>query len=126
MIAAQARYNAVLPAVPSSVAKARHAVARFGGDHGGDPQQIAVAVSEAVSNVVRHAYCGKDAPMYIEAAVDERAVIVTVQDRGIGMRPTPKSAGLGFGLPLIGNLADHVVIDSLGWGLSVQMRFTRH
>jgi anti-sigma regulatory factor (Ser/Thr protein kinase) len=102
-------------------------VARFGGNHGGNPEQIAVAVSEAVSNVVTHAYPGaSDALVHIEAAVDERAVIVTVQDRGIGLSPTPKSAGSGFGLPLISNLADQLVVDSLGWGLSVNMRFARH
>ena len=126
VIAEQAGYKAMLPAVPSSVAKARHAVARFGKDHGGNPEPIAVAVSEAVSNAVRHAYCGKEAPVLIEAAVDEHAVIVKVQDRGIGLSPTPKSAGLGLGLTLIGEMADHVVVDSLGWGVTVQMRFTRH
>lgn len=126
MIAEQDRFRTVLPAVPSSVAKARHAVARFGEDHGGDPEQIGIAVSEAVSNAVRHAYCGREAPVSIEAAVDERDVVVTVQDRGIGLSPNPKSSGPGLGLPLIASLADHVVLDALGWGLTVQMRFTRH
>lgn len=126
VIAEQAHYKAVLPAVPSSVATARHAVARFAEEHGGDPEQIAIAVGEAVSNAVRHAYGGREAPVSIEAAVDERAVIVTIQDRGIGLHATPESAGPGFGLPLMGSLADHVVVDALGWGLTVQMRFARH
>ena len=126
MAAEPTRYRAVLPAVPSSIAKARRAVARFGRHHGSDPEEVAVAVTEAVSNAVRHAYCGKGAPVLIDAAVDERAVVVTVKDRGTGLRSTPSGTGLGLGLRLIGGFADHVVVDSLGWGMTVQMRFARH
>jgi anti-sigma regulatory factor (Ser/Thr protein kinase) len=122
----QDHYEAVFPAVPSSVARARHEVSRFGEDHGGDPERIGIAVSEAVSNVVRHAYCGREAPVSIEADLDERAVVVTVQDRGVGLSPAGDPSGPGFGLPLIGSLADHLVVDSLGWGVTVQMRFARN
>ena len=126
LVTDEGHFKAVLPAVPASVAEARHAVARFAESQGADPEQIAIAVSEAVSNVVRHAYCGREAPVAVEAVSEDRDVVVTVKDRGIGMRPTQDHEGPGYGLPLISNLADHVVVDSLGWGLTVQMRFKRH
>ena len=126
MIAAQTRYEAVLPAVPSSVAKARQALVRFGGNHGANSQKLALAVSEAVSNVVRHAYSGQSAEaVYIEAAADESAVVVTIQDRGIGMRPYPGSQDGGFGLRLIKKAAEQVAISSSESGVSIQMRFMR-
>ena len=126
VIAGQARYEAVLPALPSSVAKARQAVVRFGGDHGVNCQNLALAVSEAVSNAVVHALADQsDEAVYVEAAVDESAVVVTVRDRGIGIRPYPNPREGGFGLPLIKKTADQVAVSSSDSGVSIQMRFMR-
>lgn len=127
VIADEARFSATLPADPSSVAKARHAVTLFGGRYGASPDRIALAVTEAVSNAVTHG-CPNDPeePVYIEAAVEGTAVVVRVHDRGVGMRPKANSPGLGFGIPILGHLADQVTIDSSDSGVSVELRFTRH
>ena len=45
-----------LPAVASSVAAGRHAVRKFCDGHSLDHGKIAIAVSEALTNVVVHAY----------------------------------------------------------------------
>jgi serine/threonine-protein kinase RsbW/stage II sporulation protein AB (anti-sigma F factor) len=119
-------FSAALPADPSSVAKARHAIARFGERYGASPAKIAVAVSEAVANAVTHGSSREpDEPVYIEAAVDGPAVVVRVHDRGAGMRPKPTSPGLGLGIPILGHVADQVAIDSSDSGVSVELRFRR-
>jgi serine/threonine-protein kinase RsbW/stage II sporulation protein AB (anti-sigma F factor) len=119
-------FSAALPADPSSVAKARHAIARFGERYGASPAKIAVAVSEAVANAVTHGSSREpDEPVYIEASVDGPAVVVRVHDRGVGMRPKPTSPGLGLGIPILGHLADQVAIDSSETGVSVELRFKR-
>jgi anti-sigma regulatory factor (Ser/Thr protein kinase) len=99
---------------------------RFGGDQGVNCQKLALAVSEAVSNAVAHAYSDQpDEAVYVEAVVDGSAVVVTVRDRGIGMRPYPNPKEGGFGLPLIKKAADQVAISSSESGMSIQMRFAR-
>src|SRR5688500_11560726 len=119
-------FSAALPADPSSVAKARHAIARFGERDGASPAKIAVAVSEAVANAVTHGSSREPGePVYIEASVDGPAVVVRVHDRGVGMRPKPTSPGLGLGIPILGHLADQVAIDSSDSGVSVELRFRR-
>jgi anti-sigma regulatory factor (Ser/Thr protein kinase) len=89
---------------------------------------IALAVSEAVTNAVLHAYRydGKrgEVVLEVEPAAGSDALLVRVRDAGCGMSPRPDSPGLGMGLPLIGRLADDVrVISPPGGGTEVAMRF---
>ena len=67
---------------------------------------IGLAISEAVTNIVHHAYVGSE-PGEIRVAVHigEHEIEVLVEDDGRGMRPRPDSPGLGLGLPLIASLA---------------------
>jgi anti-sigma regulatory factor (Ser/Thr protein kinase) len=91
---------------------------------GVDPSIVSLAVSEAASNVVFHAYRDRDRePFAVTAEVEDDRLLVTVADRGSGMRPNPDSAGLGLGLSIIGNVADSVEFDSTDSGLAVTMRF---
>ena len=91
---------------------------------GVDPSIVSLAVSEAASNVVFHAYRDRDRePFTATAAVEDDRLVVTIADRGSGMRPNPDSAGLGLGLSIIGNVADSVEFDSSDQGLAVTMRF---
>jgi anti-sigma regulatory factor (Ser/Thr protein kinase) len=113
-----------LPAEPASVATARHALAEFIGGQRVDRAAVEVAVSEAVSNVVLHAYRDGDAPgrVRIRANLEGEVLRVEVADRGRGMRPRADSPGLGLGLPLIAQLATHVDITS-EHGTSIVMDF---
>ena len=74
---------------------------------------IAIAVLQACTNVVMHAYIDAPAPgpLSVEAyhAHDELVVIVT--DEGKGMTPRPDSPGLGLGLPLIAQLATQLRVS---------------
>lgn len=69
---------------------------------------IRLAVSEAVTNAVVHAFRGR-AHGTVMASVSMRDagwVEVRVTDDGCGMTPRDDSPGMGLGLPLIRNLAD--------------------
>jgi serine/threonine-protein kinase RsbW len=67
-------------------------------------------VSEACSNIVRHAYPDEatDRPMEVEMKTTDDELTLTVRDNGTGIRPPtgarPSSLRLGF--ILIGSLAD--------------------
>lgn len=106
-----------LPAIPASVPELRGAVAEFVAAAGvREPQLAAVklAVSEAVTNAVMHAYVDADEPgeVHVVSYVCGATVHVTVSDDGVGMMPRLDSPGLGVGLPFIADTADTLDIDS--------------
>ncbi|HEY7967873.1 MAG TPA: ATP-binding protein [Solirubrobacteraceae bacterium] len=123
------RFQDSYPAVPESVAAVRGALHRFA-QRSGVPRRtadaVALAASEAATNVVVHAYREADAPGKIEiaaaVAADELWVIVT--DAGAGLRPRPDSPGLGLGLAIIAQIADGVdLVKPAAGGLELRMRF---
>src|SRR3954449_11943331 len=109
-VAARAHWE--LPAEPVSVTTARGYVRDFAEEHGVRAEEVVdltLAVTEAVTNSVLHAYVDR-APGTIQVTVvtgaDEFTVVVT--DDGRGMQPRADSPGLGLGLPTIGRLAAQV------------------
>jgi anti-sigma regulatory factor (Ser/Thr protein kinase) len=89
---------------------------------------VALAVTEACTNVVIHAYLGHDpGPLRLSGRRDRAAVTFVVADHGRGLVPRTDSPGLGMGLPLIAQLADHFELSDNGArGTRVQMRFATH
>ena len=70
-----------------------------------------MAVSEACTNVVVHAYDdGADGLLEVEMAADEQGLTIRVRDHGTGLEPettpTRDVPALGLGLPLIAALSD--------------------
>jgi anti-sigma regulatory factor (Ser/Thr protein kinase) len=115
-----------LPARPENVAVVRHALGGFG-DALDVPDQaladIKLAVTEACTNVVVHAYPDGEGPLGISAWVHGDQLTVVVHDEGHGMLPRPDSPGLGLGLPLIATLADTLELGS-GNGERTEVRMT--
>jgi anti-sigma regulatory factor (Ser/Thr protein kinase) len=116
-----------LPAVPESCPRARRAVRAALEPLQIDVAAVELAVSEAVANVVVHAYRDREAdepgPVHIAVAVEADGARVTVSDEGCGMRPRPDSPGLGFGLALIATACDDLEIAQSDHGTRVHMRF---
>jgi serine/threonine-protein kinase RsbW len=101
-----------LPARAENVAIVRHALGALGEAYGVDEETLAdirLAVTEACTNVVMHAYPdGQEGPLEVEAGFGRGSLTVKVLDRGPGIVPRPDSPGLGLGLPLIASLAESV------------------
>lgn len=88
---------------------------------------VQLAVSEAVTNVVLHAYRPPEEAGEVElaAAIEGDELCVEVCDRGCGMAPRVDSPGAGVGLRVIAALAGALRIGTSrrGDGTCVQMRF---
>lgn len=101
-----------LPARADNIAIVRHALGAFGEAYDVDSQilsDVRLAVTEACTNVVVHAYAdGAEGPMEVFANLNELELHVIVRDEGKGITPRPDSPGLGLGLPLIASLAESV------------------
>jgi anti-sigma regulatory factor (Ser/Thr protein kinase) len=113
-----ARLRLRVPAVANEVATVRHAVVETATAHGidGRPREdIALAVSEACSNVVMHAYRHETTPgpLAVDAYRDDGEFFVVVCDEGVGMAPRTDSPGLGLGLGLIAGLAKRLEITTV-------------
>ncbi len=89
-------------------------------------EDVLLCVSEAVTNVVMHAYAAEDerGQVHLEAAVRDRTLVVSVQDAGGGFRPHLDTPGLGLGIPIITTLAQSSEIKtSADGGTEIVMRF---
>lgn len=121
-----------LPARPEGVAVVRQALAGIADALDFDAAVLAdmkMAVSEACTNVVVHAYDDADGVLEVDMTADEVGLMIEVRDRGIGIRPQVNHArdvpALGLGLPLIAALSDSFELHgNAGRGTEVRMSFT--
>ena len=116
-----------VPATPMSLPTLRHATrdalvdAGVGGTLFDD--SIALALSEAVGNAVRHAYPELAGDIDLAVIVDDLGILVIVTDSGVGLDHPPAQPGLGLGLNVIEQLSTTSTIDSTSSGTTVSMRF---
>lgn len=119
------------PAVPDSVRAARRALTRFAVQAGASAElvvSVRLAVSEALTNVVMHAYPDSEGSVQITAAVACGELCVLVADDGCGIQPHVSRGGLGVGLTLIASLCDELQIvkrSSGGTGLWLWFKLRR-
>jgi serine/threonine-protein kinase RsbW len=115
------------PAVADSLASLRREVCAFAARCGvRDEPAVALAVSEAATNAIVHAFPGRDdGEIAVEVYCEDDHLCVIVADTGGGMKPRPDSPGLGLGLPLIAQLTDRFEVDSGEDGTRVLLRFAR-
>jgi serine/threonine-protein kinase RsbW len=120
--------NESYSATPGCVGEARSRVADFAAAAGATPTQVdavRLAVSEAMTNAVLHAYRGEAGSIYVNAAIVAGELWVLISDDGCGLNPRPDRPGLGLGLGLISQVSDDVAIVSrASGGTEVRMRFT--
>ena len=114
-------------AVPASVPEARHALAAFAADAGAASEEldaIRLATSEALTNVVVHAYDGGPGHVHVSAAIAEDELWVLIGDDGGGLHAGSTRGGLGVGLVLIAELSDSfAIVNRSSGGTEVRMRF---
>jgi anti-sigma regulatory factor (Ser/Thr protein kinase) len=119
-----------LPARPENVSVIRHVLGAFAEAlllPDDLIEDLRLAVTEACTNVVRHAY-SPDLPGPVEISIrpEEERVNVVVADRGRGIGSSSDTTGPGLGLPLIAAIADDVELQAVpGGGSRVAMTFAR-
>jgi anti-sigma regulatory factor (Ser/Thr protein kinase) len=120
-----------MPARPEGVAVVRQALAGMADALAFDPAVLAdmkMAVSEACTNVVVHAYDDTDGVLEVDMQADDVGLTIRVRDHGTGIHPqahrTRDVPALGLGLPLIAALSDAFELHgSSGQGTEVRMTF---
>jgi serine/threonine-protein kinase RsbW len=107
-----------LPAQPRNIAVVRRALEAIAEEISLPRRLIEdmrLAVTEACTNVVRHAYSEHDAEdanaMRVELLPDRHGMQVIVEDRGRGLGPSPDARGPGLGLPLIAALTSALEVS---------------
>jgi anti-sigma regulatory factor (Ser/Thr protein kinase) len=117
-------------AVAAEVPRLRAAVVAYASELGAPDalvEDVRLAVSEALTNAVIHAYPGS-----AHGRVDARAsgdpaaglMTVRVRDYGTGYRPRSDSPGIGMGLPIMAAVARTVEVASpAGGGTEVRLTF---
>ncbi|HSI81875.1 MAG TPA: ATP-binding protein [Solirubrobacterales bacterium] len=118
------RFELRLPADPTSVTRARHAARELAREVGANEEDVALTVSEAVSNAVVHGFRNRESgTVEVLAETRDRELRVTVADDGDGMAPDLDHSGLGLGLALISRLAAEVTFSSSTDGTTVSISF---
>jgi serine/threonine-protein kinase RsbW len=84
---------------------------------------VRLAISEAATNAVVHAYREFDGDLRVRAVVEGDELVVVVCDTGLGLSPRAGSPGLGFGMPLIASVTSRFRTVSNDGGTEVHMAF---
>jgi serine/threonine-protein kinase RsbW len=119
-----------MPARPEGVGVVRQALAGLADALAIEAPVLAdmkMAVTEACTNVVVHAYEESDGMLEVEMLADAETLTIVVRDHGTGIQPRParsEPAALGLGLPLIAALSDSFELrGGTGEGTEVRMTF---
>lgn len=119
--------NQTYEATPDAVAEGRAALAEFAAQSGADGEQVEsvrLAVSEAMTNAVLHAYRGEPGTIYVNAAVVAGELWILIADDGCGLEPRADRPGLGLGLGLIAQVSDDfAIVSRASGGTEVRIRF---
>ncbi len=108
---------------PATVTAFRHHAAAFAAEHGAGAElttDVALAVSEAVTNAVKHAQANPECNVELSAAAEGSWLEIRISDQG--ERPGEDPSG-GLGLHLIANACDDLEIVQEGAGTQVRMLF---
>lgn len=119
-----------VPAVPDTVRELRAHVTAFAAAAGATPalqHDVALAVSETVTNAIVHAYARASEPGHVRVCCwfADSQLVVEVADDGTGIASRDDSPGVGHGLAMVGALADalEVAPGPHGHGTAVTMTF---
>jgi anti-anti-sigma factor len=112
----------LLPAEPQALATLRRTVGRWAtlsGSSDEEAHDLVLAVSEAVTNVIEHAYSSSGGQVEIEAHIEQGLARIIVRDSG-RWRPSRVDEG-GRGLLLMRELMENVEVESGPDGTEVRL-----
>jgi serine/threonine-protein kinase RsbW/stage II sporulation protein AB (anti-sigma F factor) len=120
-------FEATFPSTAPGVGAMRREVAAFAQQAGMDDDgvgSVRLAVSEAATNAVVHAYREANGELEVRAFVDASELVVIVRDTGLGLAPRADSPGLGLGMPLMASVTKRFQVVSDGRsGTEIHMAF---
>jgi anti-sigma regulatory factor (Ser/Thr protein kinase) len=127
MTAAEETLHLSFDAQPENIRLVRAAVADLATSHGMEEPTLGdlkTVLSEACSNVVRHAYPGAPGIFEVEAFPQDKVLAVVVRDFGTGMRARASSdeSSMRLGLGLISMLSSRFEIVGGGGGTEIRMQ----
>jgi anti-sigma regulatory factor (Ser/Thr protein kinase) len=116
-------YSAVADSVPLA-RRALVAVARSAGADDDQLEAVSLAVSEALTNAVIHAYPNSAGRIHVDAWTGQDEFVVEIADDGLGFQTHTNTPGLGMGLGLISQVTDDFTIrQPHSGGTAVRMHF---
>lgn len=116
----------VLDATPEALARLRHLTVEAFLAAGGDPSHsgnVALAVTEAGANAVRHAYPTGQGEIQVDTWVENNLFVVQVRDRGHLLDAETRVAREGLGTHLIREVADADIVPRMSGGAAVRLAF---
>jgi anti-sigma regulatory factor (Ser/Thr protein kinase) len=117
-------WDSTTPELISSVRRAIGDYARDIGLGGETLDAVLLAVSEAATNVVVHAYPDGVGPLQLSASVNGGELCVQIVDDGVGCNAASRSPGLGLGLGLIADACDDfTLVQRRPRGTTATLRF---
>jgi serine/threonine-protein kinase RsbW len=121
------RLDVTVPAEAERLTGLRRLVAQFARAHGAGTELLAdvvLAVHEACSNVVRHAYGEEGGPLHLKGGCESGLLQFVVSDNGTPVADPDARPGAGLGLRLVRDLSDDFDIEGPGeHGTRVRMTF---
>jgi anti-sigma regulatory factor (Ser/Thr protein kinase) len=121
-----ASFEARIPGTPLGVGMLRRKMAAMAKDCGMDAEGIAdvrLAVTEAATNAVIHAYAEAEGELRVTAAIQDRELAIVIADTGPGLVEGRDSPGLGLGLSIIATVAERLQIVDHSSGTEIHMAF---
>ena len=121
-----ARFESTIPGTPLGVRTLRREMSEIATGCGMDAAGVAdvrLAVTEAATNAVVHAYAEATGELMVSAVVQDGELIIVIGDTGPGIVERPGSPGLGVGLSVIATVADRLRIVSDPGGTEIHMAF---
>ncbi|HEX5225731.1 MAG TPA: ATP-binding protein [Solirubrobacteraceae bacterium] len=110
----------------SSIRQARSALRAFADTQGATREKqddIALSCSEALTNVVEHAYTEPGGEIHVCASRDGEQMLVVIADDGCGPG-FPKRVGLRLGMPVMSAYSDQLTLSRRpGGGFEVRLLF---
>jgi serine/threonine-protein kinase RsbW len=113
-------------ALPTAVPAIRAALSNFLDGVDVLPAQLAdiqLAVTEAVANVVRHAYPDEPGQIRCDAVADNGTITITVSDWGCPFTAPTTDPGLGLGMLIMHSLAAQVTVRQVDGAKRVELTF---
>jgi serine/threonine-protein kinase RsbW len=127
LVTAEDNLSETCLATPDAVGQIRRRVVDYARAAGLDEptiEAVRLAVSEAVTNVVLHAYGGKAGQVCVTARAVANELWVLVTDDGFGPNIPAENPGLGWGLAIITDACDEfTLVERASGGTEARMLF---